>query len=314
MPMGGSKLVTKIFFIVNPVSAGNKTLKEWPVFEIKLKEKGFKFDWIYTEYPEHATIITREVIKSGYNLIVSVGGDGTMNEILNGFFENGNLINDEAKLAVFARGTGCDFIRSFGIKRGFENFVKILEKNEVQKLDVGKVSFLHTSGQVVTKHFLNISDVGLGGETTRRVNKTKKHLKGFLAFLIGAMLTILKYRNKTIELEIDGKIVKSEKINSVIVANAKYFGGGMYISPNSEVNDGLLDIIIIGDFKTLELIRDFHLIYNGKHLTHHKISHYKAKKVKITSEPVALLEFDGEQQGTTPAEFEIIQQAVKVLI
>lgn len=314
MPMGGSKLVTKIFFIVNPVSAGNKTLKEWPVFEIKLKEKGFKFDWIYTEYPEHATIITREVIKSGYDLIVSVGGDGTMNEILNGFFENGNLINDEAKLAVFARGTGCDFIRSFGIKRGFENFVKILEKNEVQKLDVGKVSFLHTSGQVVTKHFLNISDVGLGGETTRRVNKTKKHLKGFLAFLIGAMLTILKYRNKTIELEIDGKIVKSEKINSVIVANAKYFGGGMYISPNSEVNDGLLDIIIIGDFKTLELIRDFHLIYNGKHLTHQKISHYKAKKVKITSEPVALLEFDGEQQGTTPAEFEIIQQAVKVLI
>jgi YegS/Rv2252/BmrU family lipid kinase len=314
MPMGGSKLVTKIFFIVNPVSAGKKTLKEWPVFEIKLKEKGFKFDWIYTEYPEHATIITREVIKSGYDLIVSVGGDGTMNEVLNGFFENGNLINDEAKLAVFARGTGCDFIRSFGIKRGFENFVKILEKNEVQKLDVGKVSFLHTSGQVVTKHFLNISDVGLGGETTRRVNKTKKHLKGFLAFLIGAMLTILKYRNKTIELEIDGKIVKNEKINSVIVANAKYFGGGMYISPNSEVNDGLLDIIIIGDFKTLELIRDFHLIYNGKHLTHQKISHYKAKKVKITSEPVALLEFDGEQQGTTPAEFEIIQQAVKVLI
>ena len=158
------------------------------------------------------------------------------------------------------------------------------------------------------------SDVGLGGETTRRVNKTKKHLKGFLAFLIGAMLTILKYRNKTIRLEIDGKLVLNERINSVIVANAKYFGGGMYISPNSEVNDGLLDIIVIGDFKTLELIRDFHLIYNGKHLTHQKIRHYKGKKVKVTSEPMALLEFDGEQQGTTPAEFEIISQAVQVLI
>ena len=314
MPMGVSKLDTKIFFIVNPVSAGQKTLKEWPSFEQHLKENGYKFDWIFTEYPEHATIITREVIKSGYNLVVSVGGDGTMNEVLNGFFENGNIINAEAKLAVFARGTGCDFIRSFGIKRGFENFVKVLEKNEVQKLDVGKVSFLHTSGQAVTKYFLNISDVGLGGETTRRVNKTKKHLKGFLAFLIGAMLTILKYRNKTIKLEIDGEVIKNEKINSVIVANAKYFGGGMYISPNSEVNDGLLDIIVIGDFKTLELIRDFHLIYNGKHLTHQKICHYRGKKVKITSEPVALLEFDGEQQGTTPAEFEIIGQAVKVLI
>jgi diacylglycerol kinase (ATP) len=314
MPMGVSKMDTKMFFIVNPVSAGRKTLKEWPVFENHLKEKGYKFDWIYTDYPEHATIITREVIKSGYDLIVSVGGDGTMNEILNGFFENGLIINSEVKLAVFARGTGCDFIRSFGIKRGFEDFVKILEKNEVQKLDVGKVSFNHASEQVVTKYFLNISDVGLGGETTRRVNKTKKHLKGFLAFLIGAMLTILKYRNKTIKLEIDGKVIKNEKINSVIVANAKYFGGGMYISPNSEVNDGLLDIIVIGDLNTFELIRDFHLIYNGKHLTHQKISHYKAKKVKITSEPIALLEFDGEQQGTTPAEFDIIHQAVKVLI
>ena len=314
MPMGGSKLDTKIFFIVNPVSAGNKTLKEWPVFEVNLKEKGFKFEWIYTEYPEHATVIAREAIKSGYNLIVSVGGDGTLNEILNGFFENGNIINEEVKLAVFARGTGCDFIKSFGINKGFEDFVKILEKNEFQKLDVGKVNFLHYSGEVVSKYFLNISDVGLGGETTRRVNKTKKHLKGFLAFLIGAMLTILKYRNKTIKLEIDGNVIKNEKINSVIVANAKYFGGGMYISPNSEVNDGLLDIIIIGDFNTLELIKNFHLIYNGKHLRHEKISHYKAKKVKITSEPIALLEFDGEQQGTTPAEFEIIKQAVKVLL
>ena len=314
MPMGGSRLNTKVFFIVNPVSAGKKTVKEWPIFEKKLKDRGYKFDWTFTEYPEHATIITREVIKSGYNLVVSVGGDGTMNEVVNGFFENGNLINAEAGLAIFARGTGCDFIKSFGIKKGFEDFYKILKKNEAQKLDVGKVSFIHDSDQVVTKHFLNISDVGLGGETTRRVNKTKKHLKGFLAFLIGAMMTILKYKNKTIKLEIDGELVKNEKINSVIVANAKYFGGGMYISPNSEANDGFLDIIVIGDFTTLELIRDFHLIYKGKHLTHPKICHYKAKKIKVTSEPIALLEFDGEQSGITPAEFEIIPQALKVLI
>lgn len=304
----------RVFFIVNPVSAGKKTVKEWPGFEKHLKEKGYKFDWTFTEYPEHATIITREVLKSGYELVVSVGGDGTMNEVVNGFFDNGKVINPDAKLGVFSRGTGCDFIRSFGIKKGINEFVEVLERNNVQKLDVGKVSFVHTTGQAVTKHFLNISDVGLGGETTRRVNKTKKHLKGFLAFLIGAMLTIIKYRNKNIVLEVDGEIVKSEKINSVIVANAKYFGGGMYISPESEPNDGLLDIIVIGDFNTFELIRDFHLIYNGKHLTHPKVYHYKGKKIKIISEPSALLELDGEQPGTTPAEFEIIPQAVNVLI
>jgi YegS/Rv2252/BmrU family lipid kinase len=314
MPIGGSKLDTKVFFVVNPVSAGKKTENEWPLFEKKLKGLGYKFDWAFTEYPEHATLITREVLKSGYEIVVSVGGDGTMNEIVNGFFENNEIINEEAKLAVFSRGTGCDFIKSFGIKKGFEDFLNILERNQVQNLDVGKVNFVHASGQAVTKLFLNISDVGLGGETTRRVNKTKKHLKGHLAFFIGAMLTILKYRNKKIEVQIDDEIVKSEKINSVIVANAKYFGGGMYISPDSEANDGFLDIIIIGDFTTFELIRDFHLIYNGKHLTHPKVYHYKGKKVKITSEPGALLELDGEQPGTTPAEFEIMKQSIKVLI
>lgn len=314
MPIGGSKLDTKVFFVINPVSAGKKTAKEWPIFEKQLKGLGYKFDCAFTEYPEHATLITREVLKSGYDLVVSVGGDGTMNEVVNGFFENDEIINIDAKLAVFSRGTGCDFIKSFGIKKGFDDFIKIIERNQFQKLDVGKANFIDASGQAVSKYFLNISDVGLGGETTRRVNKTKKHLKGHLAFYIGAMLTIFKYRNKKIEVQIDDEIVKNEKINSVIVANAKYFGGGMYISPESEANDGFLDIIIIGDFTTFELIRDFHLIYKGKHLTHPKVYHYKGKKVKIKSEPVALLELDGEQPGTTPAEFKIMTQSIKVLI
>jgi len=307
-------LDTKVFFVVNPASAGKKTTKEWPLFEKQLKEKGYRFDWAFTEYPEHATLITREVLKSGYELVVSVGGDGTMNEVVNGFFENGKSINQDARLAVFSRGTGCDFIRAFGIKKGFDDFVRLLENNNIQRLDVGKATYVNVLGQTVSKLFLNISDVGLGGETTKRVNKTKKHLKGFLAFLIGAMLTIIKYRNKKISLEIDGNVVRDERTNSVIVANAKYFGGGMYISPNSEPNDGLLDIIVIGDFTTFELIRDFHLIYKGEHLTHPKVYHYKGKQVKIFSEPAALLELDGEQPGTTPAEFEIIPQAINVLI
>lgn len=305
---------TKVLFVVNPVSAGKKTVLEWPVFEKQLKDKGHWFDWKFTTHAEHATEITRKALKEGYELIVCVGGDGTMNEIVNGFFENAMPINSEARLAVFSRGTGCDFIKSFGIKKGFDDFVRVLERNNVQSLDLGRVKFQNQSGQAVSKMFLNISDIGLGGETTRRVNRTKKHLKGYFAFLIGAMLTMLKYRNKHISLELDGKLIKNEKINSVIVANAKYFGGGMYISPESVPNDGLLDIIVIGNFTTIELIKNFHLIYKGKHLSHPKVSHYRAKHIKVTSTPDALLEIDGEQPGITPAEFEVIPQGIKVLV
>lgn len=304
----------KMFFVVNPVSAGKKTVKEWPIFEKQLKEKGYKFDWEFTDYPEHATIITREVLKSGYDMVVSVGGDGTMNEVVNGFFENGSLINPNAKLTIFSRGTGCDFIKYLGISKGIEDFISLLQRNNAQKFDVGKVRFYKESGEEASKYFINVSDVGLGGETTRRVNKTKKHLKGFLAFMIGAVLTILRYKNKKITLVIDGQQVKSEMMNSVMVANAKYFGGGMLISPKSEANDGLLDIIVLGDLNTFELIRDFHLIYKGKHLTHPKVKSYRGTQVSIISEPAGLLEIDGEQPGTTPAHFEIVPQAINVLI
>lgn len=304
----------KIFFVVNPVSAGKKTVKEWPSFEKQLKEKGIKFDWAFTDYPEHATNITREVLKSGYDLVVSVGGDGTINEVVNGFFEMDSPINPKAKLAVFSRGTGSDFIRSLGIKKGFGDFYSLLQRNNVQKFDVGRATFCKESGEEASKFFLNVADVGLGAETTRRVNKTKKHLKGFFAFLIGAMLTIFKYHSRLITLEIDGQQVKSEMINSVVIANAKYFGGGMYISPMSMSDDGLLDIIVIGDLNRLELISNFHLIYKGKHLTHPKIATYQGKKIRIISEPVGLLELDGEQLGTAPAYFEIIPQAINLLV
>lgn len=304
----------KVFFVVNPASAGKKTLKEWPVFEKQLREKGYKFDWAYTDRPEHATSITREVLKSGYDLVVSVGGDGTMNEVVNGFFEMDNPINPNAKLAVFSRGTGCDFIRSFGIKKGFDEFLDVLKRNNVQRLDVGRVTFHKESGEADSRLFLNIADVGLGGETTKRVNKTKKHLKGLLAFLIGVLHTIISYKNKNFSIEVDSKLLKSEKMNSVIIANAKYFGGGMFISPKSEANDGLLDIIILGNLSKFELIRDLHLIYNGKHLTHPKVACYKGKQIKVTSEPAGLLEIDGEQPGTTPAQFEVIPHAINVLV
>jgi len=304
----------KVFFVVNPVSAGKKTVKEWPSFEKQLKQKGLKFDWAFTDYPEHATSITREVLKSGYDVVVSVGGDGTMNEVVNGFFEMDNLINPKARLAVFSRGTGSDFIKSIGIKKGFVDFYNVLQRNNVQKFDIGRATFCIESGEEVSKFFLNIADVGLGAETTRRVNKTKKHLKGFFAFLIGAMLTIFKYHNKSITIEIDGQQVKSEKMNSVIIANANYFGGGMYISPKSKTNDGILDIIVIGDLNKLELIRNFHLIYKGEHLTHPKITTYQGKKIKIISDPVGLLEIDGEQLGTTPTYFEIIPQAINLMV
>lgn len=304
----------KIYIIVNPVSANGLTGSEWPKYEIILREKGFSFETAYTEYPEHATSLAREAIKAGYTTLLSVGGDGTMNEVINGFFENGCCINENARLAVFSRGTGCDFIRALGLKKNIEPVIELLKRDTAMYCDIGKVTYNKYGNRLDTRYFLNISDIGIGGETTYRVNKSSKALKGFLSFMFGALSAIAAYNNKIFEIVIDDRIQIKARLNSVIVANGRYFGGGMEVAPNALLDDGLFDIIIFGDLTKLEVLKSFPLIYKGTHLKHPKLRYYKGKHIKVACEDAVLIEIDGEQPGTSDAEFELIPHAIQVLV
>lgn len=304
----------KILMIVNPVSAGKQTGKEWPEFERLLKGNSINFDVKYTEYRGHATEITRKALENGYDLIVSVGGDGTMNEVVNGFFDNNTPIDTNACLAVFSRGTGCDFIKTIGIDKGIDAFLKILKTGNIKKLDVGEVRYEDYKKGNNTRYFLNISDLGLGGETTNRINKTAKSFKGFLSFLFNAIISIILYKNKHMEVIVDGKEVYNQRINSVMVANGKFFGGGMMIAPEAKLDDGEFDIVVLEDLSKLELIISFHLIYKGMHFNHPKVKLYKGKSVIVKSKEKVLLDIDGEQPGTTNAQFRIIDKTINVIV
>lgn len=304
----------KMYVIVNPVSANGATAKEWPEYEAALKASGYSFDVVFTNYPNHATELARQALKQGFKTIMSVGGDGTMNEVLNGFFENGAILDETARLVVFSRGTGCDFIRSLGIKKGIEDLLSVLERSREKRVDVGLSKFKGYDGKEKTRYFLNVSDIGIGGETTNRVNKHSKLLKGFLSFLIGAVATIILYRNKNFEIVIDDSTEIKGKMNSVIVANGRYFGGGMQVAPEASMTDGIFDILIFGNLSKLELIRSFPLIYSGSHLNHPKLKLYKGRKVKVHCHEKALFEVDGEQPGTADAEFEILPEAINIMV
>jgi YegS/Rv2252/BmrU family lipid kinase len=304
----------KMFIIVNPVSANNTTAKEWPLFRKIFLEKGYEFEDVVTEYPGHATELSRRALKSGYSTIMSVGGDGTMNEVVNGFFEDGQPICKDSRLVIFSRGTGCDFIKTLGIKKGIEDLLAILARNDEIEVDVGFVNFNDTSDKMKTRYFVNVADIGIGAETANRVNKHSKLLKGFLSFMLGAVSTILFYKNKDFEVIIDDKIVISERLNSVIIANGRYFGGGMKIAPDALLDDGLFDIIILGDLTKLEFIKSFPLIYDGKHLTHPKLKHYRGSSIKVKSGGKGLIEVDGEIPGSDDAEFKIMPGALKILV
>ncbi len=316
----------KYAFIVNPASADGTTGKNWPLHEIELRKHFDNMEVFLTKEPFHASELTKAAIANGFDTIVSVGGDGTMNEVANGFFnEELSLINEKVRLAVFSLGTGCDFIKTIGQKKGVESFIENLKKNETKIIDVGWVA--NTDSEISYKKkriFLNIGDCGMGAQTTESVNKKSKHLKGFLSFLIGALSTMLVYKDLPVEVIIDDVVVANEKINSVIVANGKYFGGGMMISPNSVINDGEFDVVVIKHMIKPVLFKSFFSIYSGKHLNNPKCSFYKGKNIKVNVGLTLirkkfwfrhdmLTELDGEQVGTTPSEFGILPNCLKII-
>lgn len=303
----------KVFAVVNPVSANGSTGKEWPNFEKVIRQSGVDIDYKYTEYPMHAKSLAQEALKAGFEIILSVGGDGTMNEVLNGFFYEGELINENASLAIFSRGTGCDTIRTLGIGKDVHSIIEVLKNEKSMSIDVGLAEFVEYGGSKTQRYFLNVSDVGIGGETTYRVNNNSKALKGFLSFLVGAFATMISYKNKDFEITIDD-ITINERLNSIIVANGKFFGGGMKIAPMADMNDGYFDIIVIGNISKFDFIINFPKIYKGEHMSHPKLRHYKGRKIRVNARQKALIEVDGEQPGVIEAKFDILPNKIKVLI
>ncbi len=304
----------KIYIVVNPVSANKTTAKEWPGYEKALSDAGFEFEAVLTEYPGHAAELTRKAIKLGFKTIMSVGGDGTMNEVANGFFDNGRIIDEDSRLVVFSRGTGCDFVRTLGINKNIEDLLAILERNREKQIDVGRLSLACAEGNMPARYFLNVADIGIGAETANRVNMNSKRFSGFLSFLLGTLSTVVLYKNKNFEVVIDDNIHLNGIMNSVIVANGKYFGGGMMVAPDAVMDDGVFDIIILGNLSKPDIIKSFPLIYKGKHMNHPKLKYYRGSKVKVTIGGKGLIEVDGEIPGRADAVFELMPKALKILI
>lgn len=306
-------VISNMYIIVNPASANKATAREWPAYKKALSDAGFEFEAVMTEYPGHASELSRQALKMGYKTIVSVGGDGTMNEVANGFFEKGSLIDGNSRLVVFSRGTGCDFIKTLGINKGIEDFLAILQRNRERQIDVGRLSFFDAEGNKSVRYFLNVADIGIGAETADRVNKHSKRFSGFLSFMLGTISTVFMYENKNFEVIIDDKIILNEIISSVVVANGKYFGGGMMVAPDAMPDDGVFDIIILGNLSKPDIIKSFPLIYKGKHMSHPKLKYYRGSRVKVTSSGRGLIEVDGEIPGRADAMFELIPKAMKIL-
>ncbi len=302
---------TKI--IVNPKSANGRTLKQWPEIEATIKKYLPEFDHEFTKGPRDAARITTESLKAGYEMIVCIGGDGTINETVNGFFENRQPVRKNAVLGILNMGTGGDFRKTAGIPKDFEEGAKHLAGRDTFTCDVGHIVLKSLEEKTEEHYFINITDFGMGGDVVHRVNNSTKILRGFLSFLWGMFKSTLRYRNQTVSLEIDGKPIGDRKIMNVFIANGQYCGGGMRIAKNARLDDGVFDIVIMGNIGKIESVKWTPKLYRGDIVEFtDKVEYFHARQVRATSDERVLIDMDGEQPGMLPITLTIIPAAIRV--
>jgi YegS/Rv2252/BmrU family lipid kinase len=299
--------------IVNPESNKGRTRRRWRQIKEVLHNHIKEFRYEFTEKPLQAIEMTREAIKSGSELIIGVGGDGTMNEIANGFFENTRMINPETTLGIVPSGTGCDLIKSLNIPAGLNGSMKVITEAGSACIDVGRASFTNNEGGPEERFFLNVADFGLGGEVIREVNRKRLERKASSYFRC-LYTAFIHYKHKRLSLKLDGRELADEDYMIGAIANGRVFGKGMKISPEAKLDDGLFDVVVIKSMKMFEFLKNSLRVYRGTHLSHPKVSLMRCRRIEavpVTGQEV-LIELDGEQIGRLPATFEVIPQHLLV--
>lgn len=303
----------KTFVIFNPKSSDGNTGKNISNLISKLKKIG-DFDYSLTNSQGHAIQLTKDALNTGYNRIIAVGGDGTFNEVANGFFHNEQLINKEAVLGLISGGTGADFIRTLKIPSNVNKSIDKIYENNIEKIDIGKIISNDESGNKIVRYFLNASNIGLGGDVVKKVNSSSKLLGGFATFLMSTVSTAMEFKNQKMKLTLDDNKVFENVYSNIIVGNGKYCGGGMKFLPDAEIDDGIFDILTIGDITKLEFFENILKVYRGTHLSFPKIELKKSTTFKVESNIKVRIDADGEECGFTPANYEILPNILKVIL
>jgi len=304
--------IAKITAVVNPVSANGKTGRHWPEIAAWLKAEGLDFDYWLTAGPGQATELTRRALQQGSRLVIAVGGDGTANEVINGFFTPEGPVSEAAAVAFIPSGTGNDLSDTLQIPRNYREAIKHLVLSPLRRLDLGRIQYAGHDGNFYSRYFVNVAGLGLDGDTVARVNRTSKALGGFVSFLWGTVVSLLLYRNREMAIEVDGRLIFKGPVTMVAVGNGRYFGGGMCIAPRAVMDDGLLDIVIIHNMSKPDLLVNLPRVYRGSHLSHPRVESLSGRRVVINALGVALLNLDGEQPGRAPIEIELLPRALNL--
>jgi diacylglycerol kinase (ATP) len=307
--------------IVNPAAASGTTRDAWPRMASDLRTHFGPFAVEFTDGPGDGRRLAAEAAVKGTKLIIACGGDGTISEVANGILES----NQQAELGILPNGTGGDFRRTLKLSSNTAAAARTLRDGRSRLIDVGRVGFVNNSGEHETRFFLNVASFGLSPEVLARRDAGDTgqwssalgadRIRGKLSYAMSTVSATLSASAKDVYLQFDDKSERRLKITELCVANARYFGGAMKIAPDAKLDDGLFDVVTIGDIGALKILTSASRLYFGSHLSMDQVGHTLAKRVMArpaNHNDTLAVELDGELVGMLPATFQIVPRALRV--
>jgi len=300
--------------IVNPRAADRRAERRWPELRLQMEAVLGALEVYQTTAPGHAIELARAALGKGARTVIAVGGDGTVSEVVNGFFDGTQPVARDAVLGVIPLGTGSDLCRTLGLPLEERAALEVIRRGATRRIDLESARFETLEGRPGQRLGVNIASFGMGGLVAARANRASKWLGGKALFQWTTLRTALTFGGNTVRLRLDGKALPPVKITNVAVGNAQFHGAGMWACPRAVVDDGLLDVTVFRYLTLLEIVGAFPALYNGKIYEHPKVEFHHAKRVEATAEEPAYLEVDGEPVGRLPLEITVLPQALTVCV
>ncbi|MDX1909083.1 MAG: diacylglycerol kinase family lipid kinase [Bacteroidia bacterium] len=298
------------FCIVNPAAAGGTAPRTWQQFENQLIAQGQPYTAHLTQATGHATSLVHQAIREGARTIIIIGGDGTVNEAVNGLMTQDMVPSHAVRLGFVRAGTGTDWARTHQFPARIPDLVSRMMQGSVRMQDAGKISYTR-DGEDRVRYFNNVAGMAFDGYVVERTQTQSKHgLAGQAFYLMGLLRHMNTFSSPVMRIEGPDFVMEAPCfcLNAGI---CRYSGGGMQLVPRAIPDDGLLDITFIEHMTPAEVVRNIARLYNGTLYTHRKVHHFKTPHITVSG--ITPLEADGELLGTTPARIEVIPAALCVL-
>lgn len=315
--MNGAEVVySKATVILNPFAGGRRELRTLPKIYEVLHRHVARIELVRTRAKGHGAHLARQAVENGSDLIVAVGGDGTVNEVVNGLFRGKEASGRDCALGIIPAGTSSSLAKELGIPRGLAS-AKLIAQGAARAIDLAALKWITPQGERKERLATTIAHFGFGGAVARSVGAGMRRFGGLLAFGAVATLQLLRYKSSRMIVEVDGKEIARSRIFCTIVANTQWEGGGMRVAPEARPDDGLLDVIVVEDLPLLSRLRHFPKVYTGKHIGLPVVRCARARRVVVRSTPPPAglpFEFDGEWAECRECSIEVIPKALRVLV